>query len=81
MTELIWEGEYVDGIRGKLPALSGIHALATRRQWSVDVDLINPLRASGHSWRTIAGMTGLSVGKACAAARRQGTEHAKVLCA
>jgi DNA invertase Pin-like site-specific DNA recombinase len=45
---------------------------------TVDVDRINSLRASGHSWRTIAGMTKLSVGTVHAAARSQ---HAKALCA
>ena len=45
---------------------------------SVDVDRINSLRASGHSWRTIAGMMKLSVGTVYAAARSQ---HAKALCA
>ena len=45
---------------------------------SVDVDRINSLRASGHSWRTIAGMMKLSVGTLYAAARSQ---HANVLCA
>ena len=44
----------------------------------VDVDKINSLRASGHSWRTIAGMMKLSVGTVHAAARSQ---HAKALCA
>jgi DNA invertase Pin-like site-specific DNA recombinase len=45
----------------------------------VDVDKINSLRASGHSWRTIAGMMKLSVGTVYAAARCQ---HAKAaLCA
>lgn len=45
---------------------------------SVDVDRINSLRASGHSWRTIAGMMKLSVGTVHGAARSQ---HAKALCA
>jgi DNA invertase Pin-like site-specific DNA recombinase len=44
----------------------------------VDVGQINSFRASGHSWRTIAGMMKLSVGTVYAAARSQ---HAKVLCA
>jgi DNA invertase Pin-like site-specific DNA recombinase len=44
----------------------------------VDVDKINALRASGHSWRTIAGMMKLSVGTVFTAARSQ---HAKALCA
>jgi DNA invertase Pin-like site-specific DNA recombinase len=37
----------------------------------VDVDRINALRASGHSWRTIAGMMKLSVGTVYAAAQSQ----------
>ncbi len=45
---------------------------------SVDVDRITSLRASGHSWRTIAGMMRLSVGTVYAAARSQ---HGKALCA
>jgi DNA invertase Pin-like site-specific DNA recombinase len=44
----------------------------------VDVARINSLRASGHSWRTVAGMMKLSVGTVYAAARSQ---HCKVLCA
>jgi DNA invertase Pin-like site-specific DNA recombinase len=44
----------------------------------VDVARINSLRAAGHSWRTIAGMTKLSVGTVYAAARSQ---HGKALCA
>jgi DNA invertase Pin-like site-specific DNA recombinase len=52
-----------------------------RPRKSVDVDRINSLRASGHSWRTIAGMMKLSVGTVYAATRSQGTEHGRVLCA
>lgn len=44
----------------------------------VDVDRINSLRASGHSWRKIAGMMKLSIGTVHAAARSQ---HGKALCA
>ena len=44
----------------------------------VDVARINSLRASGHSWRTIAGMMKLSVGTVYAAARSQ---QGKALCA
>jgi DNA invertase Pin-like site-specific DNA recombinase len=44
----------------------------------VDVARINSLRASGHSWRTIAGMMRLSVGTVYAAARSQ---HVKAMCA
>jgi DNA invertase Pin-like site-specific DNA recombinase len=49
-----------------------------RPRKSVDVDRINLLRASGHSWRTIAGMMKLSVGTVYTAAR---SRHAKALCA
>lgn len=52
-----------------------------RPRKTVDVARIESLRASGHSWRTIAGMMGLSVGTVYAAARTQGTEHGRVLCA
>jgi len=45
---------------------------------SVDVDRINSLRASGHSWRTIAATMKLSVGTVYSAARSQ---HGKALCA
>ena len=47
----------------------------------VDVARINSLRASGHSWRLIARTMKLSVGTVYSAARAQGTEHSKVLCA
>lgn len=43
---------------------------------------INSLRASGHSWREVARMLGLSVGKVFAAAHAQkGNESANALCA
>jgi DNA invertase Pin-like site-specific DNA recombinase len=44
----------------------------------VDVDKINALRASGHSWRSIAAAMKLSVGTVYAVARSQ---HAKARCA
>jgi len=47
----------------------------------VDVDKINALRASGHSWRSIAEAMKLSVGTVYAVARTQRTEQSKVLCA
>ena len=49
-----------------------------RPRKSVNVDRINSLRTSGHSWRTIASVMKLSVGTVYTAARSQ---HAKVLCA
>jgi DNA invertase Pin-like site-specific DNA recombinase len=45
---------------------------------SVDVARINSLRASGLSWRSIAGVMKLSVGTVHAAGRSQ---HAKAICA
>jgi hypothetical protein len=41
----------------------------TRPRKPVDVARINTLRVSGHSWRKIAGIMSLSVGKVYAAAR------------
>jgi DNA invertase Pin-like site-specific DNA recombinase len=49
-----------------------------RPKVDVDVAQIESLRASGHSWRTIAGMMKLSVGTVYTAARSQ---QAKALCA
>lgn len=49
-----------------------------RPKKSADVDRINSLRASGHSWRSIAGMMKLSVGTVYAAAR---TQRTNALCA
>ena len=49
-----------------------------RPRKSVDVARIKGLRASGHSWRSIASMMKLSVGTVHAAAR---TRHASALCA
>lgn len=44
----------------------------------VDVDRINSLRASGHSWRSIAGLMKMSVGTVYSAAQSQ---HANARCA
>lgn len=63
---------------GLLHAVKVKHKKLGRPRKTVDVDRINSLRASGHSWRTIAGMMKLSVGTVYAAARSQ---HAKALCA
>jgi DNA invertase Pin-like site-specific DNA recombinase len=49
-----------------------------RPRKAVDVDRINSLRASGHSWRWIANEMNLSVGTVYAAARSQ---HATAACA
>jgi len=48
-----------------------------RPKKDVDVERIASLRASGHSWRTVAAMMGLSVGTVYAAAR---SLHANALC-
>ena len=53
-----------------------------RPKVEVDVVQIETLRASGHSWRTIARMLGLSVGTVHAAARtQQETVNQNRLCA
>ena len=49
-----------------------------RPKKAVDVDRINSLRASGHSWRSIAGLMKMSVGTVFSAARSQ---HANARCA
>lgn len=49
-----------------------------RPRKAVDVDRINSLRASGHSWRSIAGLMKMSVGTVFSAAR---TQHANARCA
>jgi DNA invertase Pin-like site-specific DNA recombinase len=52
-----------------------------RPKVEVDVAQIESLRASGHSWRTIARMLGLSVGTVHAAARTRITQDAQSRCA
>jgi DNA invertase Pin-like site-specific DNA recombinase len=53
-----------------------------RQRKSVDVARINALRESAHSWRTIAGMMNLSVGKAYEVAHtQQKTPDPNFLCA
>jgi DNA invertase Pin-like site-specific DNA recombinase len=60
------------------------HAVAVRKvklgrpRKDVDVARINALRASGHSWRSVARTMNLSVGTVYAAARSQ---HGNALCA
>ncbi|HEV2289905.1 MAG TPA: recombinase family protein [Candidatus Acidoferrales bacterium] len=49
-----------------------------RPRKAVDVDRINSLRASGHSWRSIAGLMKMSVGTVYSAAQSQ---HASSRCA
>jgi len=67
-----------DRVRGGLRNARAKGKTLGRPKKDVDVDRINSLRASGHSWRTIAGMMGLSVGTVHAAARTQRHES---LCA
>ena len=68
----------VERVRGGLRNARAKGKRLGRPRKTVDVDRIKSLRASGHSWRTIAGMMKLSVGTVYAAARSQ---HAKALCA
>ena len=68
----------VERVRGGLRNARAKGKRLGRPRKTVDVDRINSLRASGHSWRTIAGVMKLSVGTVYAAARSQ---HAKALCA
>ena len=68
----------VERVRGGLRNARAKGKRLGRPTKSVDVDRINSLRASGHSWRSIAGMMKLSVGTVYAAARSQ---HANTLCA
>jgi len=56
---------------GLLHAVKVKHKKLGRPRKPVDVARINSLRASGHSWRTIANMLGLSVGTVYAAAQEQ----------
>jgi DNA invertase Pin-like site-specific DNA recombinase len=68
----------VERVRGGLRNARAKGKRLGRPRKTVDADRINSLRASGHSWRTIAGMMKLSVGTVYAAARSQ---HSKALCA
>ena len=54
--------------------------LGRPRVW-VDATQVESLRASGHSWRTIARMLGLSVGTVHAVVRTRKTQSAESLCA
>jgi DNA invertase Pin-like site-specific DNA recombinase len=71
----------VERVRGGLRNARAKGKRLGRPTKPVDVDRINSLRASGHSWRSIADAMKLSVGTVYAAARAQGTEHAKAVCA
>lgn len=72
----------VERVRGGLRNARAKGKRLGRPTKPVDVARINALRESGHSWRIIAGMMGLSVGKVYEAARtQQKTQHANVLCA
>lgn len=68
----------VERVRGGLRNARAKGKRLGRPRKTVDVDRINSLRASGHSWRSIAGVMKLSVGTVYAAARSQ---QAKALCA
>ncbi|HWY57929.1 MAG TPA: recombinase family protein [Terriglobales bacterium] len=63
---------------GLLHAVKVKHKKLGRPRKAVDVAKIESLRASGHSWRTIAGMMKLSVGTVYSAAR---TPRPNALCA
>ena len=68
----------VERVRGGLRNARAKGKSLGRPRKPVDVAQIKSLRAAGHSWRSIAGMTQLSVGTVYAAARSQ---HGKALCA
>jgi DNA invertase Pin-like site-specific DNA recombinase len=68
----------VERVRGGLRNARAKGKRLGRPRKPVDVARIDSLRASGHSWRTIAGMMGLSVGTVYAATRKQ---QAAALCA
>lgn len=68
----------VERVRGGLRNARARGKRLGRPRKTVDVAQINSLRASGHSWRSIAGVMKLSVGTVYTAARSQ---HAKALCA
>ena len=68
----------VERVRGGLRNARARGKRLGRPRKNVDVARISALRASGHSWRTIAGMLKLSVGTVHTAARSQ---HTKALCA
>jgi DNA invertase Pin-like site-specific DNA recombinase len=68
----------VERVRGGLRNARARGKRLGRPRKTVDVAQINSLRASGHSWRSIAGVMKLSVGTVYTAARSQ---QAKALCA
>jgi DNA invertase Pin-like site-specific DNA recombinase len=70
----------VERVRGGLRNARAKGKRLGRPRKTVDVDRINSLRASGQSWRTIAGIMKLSVGTVYAAARSQ-TQASNALCA
>ena len=61
----------VERVRGGLRNARARGKRLGRPRKTVDVAQINSLRASGHSWRSIAGVMKLSVGTVYAAARSQ----------
>jgi DNA invertase Pin-like site-specific DNA recombinase len=68
----------IERVRGGLRNARAKGKRLGRPRKSVDVAKIESLRASGHSWRTIAGMMKLSVGTIYAAAQ---TQQRNALCA
>lgn len=68
----------VERVRGGLRNARARGKRLGRPRKTVDVAQINSLRASGHSWRSIAGVMKLSVGTVYTAARSQ---QVKALCA
>lgn len=68
----------VERVRGGLRNARAKGKCLGRPRKTVDLAKIDSLRASGHSWRKIAEMMGLSVGTVHSAARSQ---HAKAVCA
>lgn len=68
----------VERVRGGLRNARAKGKRLGRPRKTVDVAKIDSLRASGHSWRSIAGLMKMSVGTVYSAARSQ---HANALCA
>jgi DNA invertase Pin-like site-specific DNA recombinase len=72
----------VERVRGGLRNARAKGKRLGRPRKTVDVDRINSLRASGNSWRKIAAMMGVSVGKVYEAARiQQAAQRRDALCA
>ena len=77
----VWAERYVERVRAGLRHARAKGKRLGRPRKSIDVDQINSLRASGQSWRSIAGMMKLSVGTVYAAARSpEATQRPNALC-